>query len=204
MAGQPAAGPQRRRGAALEEALLTAAWQELVERGYARFTMEGVADRAGTSRPVLYRRWPGRMELALAAVRATISRDPVAAPDTGSLRGDLIAYLREGSAKRAELVTLLSLQMAEFFAETKSTPAQLREQFVGGQWRIDEIYGRAVARGEALPDRLTPRVRALAFDLLRNEMMMSLGPVPDDVITEIVDDIVLPLITGGRDGGPIS
>jgi Tetracyclin repressor-like, C-terminal domain len=132
-------------------------------------------------------------------VRARMDGDPVVVPDTGSLRGDLIAYLQAGSAKRAEFITLFSLQMTEFYAEAKSTPAQFREQVIAGRvTQADEIYRRAIARGEADPARLTPRVRELAFDLLRNEMMLHLRPVPGDVITEIVDDIVLPLITGRR------
>ena len=48
--------PQRRRGPALEEALLDAAWTELTERGYDEMTIDAVAVRAGTSRAVLYRR----------------------------------------------------------------------------------------------------------------------------------------------------
>jgi len=51
-------GTTRRRGAELEAALLDAAWDELQAVGYAGLTMEAVADRAGTSRAVLYRRWP--------------------------------------------------------------------------------------------------------------------------------------------------
>jgi AcrR family transcriptional regulator len=65
----------RRRGEALEDALLDAAWDELVEVGYGRFTIDGVAARAGTSRPVIYRRWPVRSDLAIAAVRRRAGRD---------------------------------------------------------------------------------------------------------------------------------
>src|ERR1700742_3539938 len=90
----------RRRGAALQEALLDAAWHELTTSGYGRFTMEAVAARAGTSTPVLYRRWPDRRDLALAAIRHYGDRNPVGVPDTGTLRGDLVAFLREASAKR--------------------------------------------------------------------------------------------------------
>jgi hypothetical protein len=58
----------------------------------------------------------------------------------------------------------------------------------------EEIFRRAVARGEADPDRLTPRVKSVAFDLLRNELVLTQRPVPRKVIEEIVDDIVLPLV----------
>ena len=60
-------GTSRRRGATLEEAILDAAWAELIDHGYAEMTLEAVAKRAGTSRPVLYRRWPSRTKLATAA-----------------------------------------------------------------------------------------------------------------------------------------
>jgi AcrR family transcriptional regulator len=184
----------RRRGAALEDALLTAAWDELTSAGFGRFTMEAVAERARTSTPVLYRRWPDRWDLAVAAVRHYGERNPVAIPDTGSLRGDLIAYLREASVKRAEVAAMFSMRMAEFFDETRSTPAQLREQIIGGRTTVEVVYERAVARGEIDPVILTPRVKTLAFDLLRNELMLTLRPVADEVVLEIVDDIVLPLV----------
>ena len=59
----------RRRGPELENALLEAAYAELVEGGLAAFTLDGVASRAHTSRPVLYRRWATREELVIAAIR---------------------------------------------------------------------------------------------------------------------------------------
>src|SRR6202034_2971411 len=104
-AGQPArpAGATRRRGATLERALLDAAWEELQSSGYARLTMERVAERASTSRAVIYRRWPNRAALVIAAWR---HRHPVVTgvlPDTGTLRGDVLAILRRASARITEL-----------------------------------------------------------------------------------------------------
>jgi AcrR family transcriptional regulator len=156
--------------------------------------MEAVLPGAGTSTPVLYRRWPDRRDLALAAIRHYGDRNPVDVPDTGTLRGDLVAFLRESSAKRAVVAALFSMQLAEFFDETRATPAQLRDQVLSGRSRVEEIWARAVARGEADPARLTPRVQAVPFDLLRNELMMTQRPVPRKVIEEIVDDVVLPLV----------
>src|SRR5262245_16865765 len=123
----------RRRGAELEEALLEAAWQELVAVGYARFTIEGVAARAGTSRPVLYRRWPDRSERAVAAVRHFGRSEPIPMPDTGSVRDDLVTLLRDASKARTELAALFSVQMGEFFAETGRSPADLRAEFLGAR-----------------------------------------------------------------------
>jgi AcrR family transcriptional regulator len=185
----------RRRGAALEEALLEAAWEELVESGYAGFTIDGVADRARTGRQVLYRRWPAKRDLAIAAVSHYQSRNPVAVPDTGSLRGDLVAYLTEAVDKRAEMAAMLTLNLSQFFAEGAGTPLQLRKEILGARAQAaDEIFDRAVARGEVDSARLTPRVRAVPFDVLRGQMMMTMGAVPAEEIVGIVDEIVLPLV----------
>ena len=61
---------------------------------------------------------------------------------------------------------------------------------------VDVVVDRAIARGEVDPATLTPRRRTLAFDLFRHEALMTLAPVPESVIQEIVDDIFMPLVTG--------
>jgi AcrR family transcriptional regulator len=195
-------GETRRRGAALEEALLEAAWRELVEVGYGRFTIESVAARAGTSRPVIYRRWPDRSELAIAAVRYFGRTDQVPTPDTGSVRDDLVALLRSASKSRAELAALFSVQMGEFFAETGRTPADLRADFLRERsqpWGIDEVLRRGVERGEIDPERLTPRIAGLPGDLLRHELLMTRRMASEETIVEIIDTIFMPLVVPRKD-----
>ncbi|GIF48276.1 TetR family transcriptional regulator [Asanoa ferruginea] len=192
---------QRRRGQELEDALLQAAWEELVAVGYGGFTIEGVAARAGTSRPVLYRRWPNRADLAVAAIQHYGRTDPVDLPDTGSLREDLIQVLRNASARRSELAVLFSVQMGQFFTETGTSPAKLRADFLSGRPQpsgINLILDRAAARGEIDAGRLTERIANLPSDLLRHEILMTLAPVADATIVEIVDDIFLPLVRPTR------
>ncbi|HWU59132.1 MAG TPA: helix-turn-helix domain-containing protein, partial [Microbacteriaceae bacterium] len=87
------ASGQRRRGPALETALLDAAWDELLAVGFGKLTMESVAVRARTGIAVLYRRWANKDELVLAAIEHYRNGHPVDVPDTGTLRGDLIAAL---------------------------------------------------------------------------------------------------------------
>jgi AcrR family transcriptional regulator len=81
---------ERRRGSRLEDAILDAAWAELVERGYPGLTLEGVAKRAGTSRPVLHRRWQSRTALATAALGRHIAQHPIVVPDLGSVRDESV------------------------------------------------------------------------------------------------------------------
>jgi len=190
---------ERRRGAALEAALLKAAWDELASVGYARFTIEGVVARAGTSRPVIYRRWANRHELALAALRAQFAAVSIELPDTGNVRDDLVALLSAAAASRAEVVTVISLQMGEFFAEAGVSFDDMRKDILAGRrMKLDDILARAVRRGEIEARKLTPRVRELPLHLLRHELLMTLRPVPKRTIEEIVDEIFLPLVRAGR------
>jgi len=185
----------RRRGAVLEDALLEAAWDELVEHGYDTLTYEAVAARAHTSRAVLYRRWPTKPDLALAAIRHTRADTLLPVPDAGSLRGDLIAVLRSANESRFRMAFFIWTRLGGYFAETGSGPADLRAAIMSGQpSRLDAVWDRALARGEVDPARVTPRVRRLPFDLFRDQLIMTLKPVPDEEIDEIVDQIVLPLV----------
>ena len=188
--------PRRRRGAELEDALLQAAWDEVFEHGYAALTIDAVAQRAGTSRPVIYRRWPGKAELVHAAVLRTMRHEQLAPPDTGSLRGDLVAVLHYANERRLGNSALLIYYLGPYFQETGTSPADLRREMFGDQpTTFDRVIERAVERGEIDASRLTPRLRSLAFDLYRHEALMTLAPVPDEVIDQILDEVFLPLVT---------
>jgi len=188
--------PKRRRGDVLEAALLDSAWEEIVEKGYDRFTIESVAERARTSRDVIYRRWPGKAELVHAAAARAGSQQPVPVPDTGTLRGDVIELLRQASRSRAQIGVQMILQLGGYFAETGTGIAELRKAFLSDRSRpMQQILDRAVERGEVDPTKLTPRVTEVAFDLYRQEMLMTLKVVPDEVAESIVDEVFLPLVT---------
>ncbi|MEV0385039.1 TetR/AcrR family transcriptional regulator [Nonomuraea sp. NPDC050643] len=192
--GRADGGASRRRGAALEDALLDAAWDVLLEHGYPGFTYEAVAARAGTSRPVLYRRWPQRDDLLL----ATLTRfwRPIEVPDTGSLRDDAIGFLRNANADRAGMITLMSVQLEDYFRATGTSLGELRDTLVppGLPTAFETIVARAVERGE-LPDvPRSSRVVNLPLDLLRHDMLMTMRAVPEESMAEIVDEAWLPLL----------
>jgi AcrR family transcriptional regulator len=183
----------RRRGAALEDAILDAAWAELVEHGYADMTLETVAKRAGTSRPVLHRRWPSRTKLAAAALARHLVLNPIEVPELGSVSAEMRLFLR-GLADRArpDLIRLV-FDMSGDLADAKSSLADVRAEFANDRL-MRAILDRGVARGEIDPDRLTPRIFALPTDLTRHDLLMTLRPPSDEVIREIVDEIFLPLV----------
>jgi AcrR family transcriptional regulator len=183
----------RRRGDVLNSAIFAATLDELTEVGYAKLTMERVAARAGASKASVYRRWPSRMELALDAARQ-LAPDPTSTPDTGSLRSDILAFLRSvasllagpaGEALRGVLGDALADQ---------SRTLELRRYSRGtGHQVMEEIVRRAVARGEINSNAITPRRLDVAQAMLREQFLFHGPPIPDAAIVEIVDETVLPL-----------
>ncbi|MGN6125636.1 MAG: TetR/AcrR family transcriptional regulator [Humibacter sp.] len=199
----PDAPATRRRGSELESALLDAAWDELSAKGYSGMTIDAVAERARTSRPVIYRRWPDREALALAAIRHHYDAEPIEVPDTGSLRGDLRELLRLASDRRTEMAVMLSAQLAGLFAETGMSLADVRARLIGGTtvWS-SVILTRAQQRGEIDVDIVPERVQNLPFDLMRHELLMTHASVSREFIDTTVDGIFLPLVEYYMRSGP--
>src|SRR3546814_6832941 len=113
----------RRRGAELEAARLDAAWAELLGGGYSALTIEGVAVRARTSRPVIARRWTSRGDLALAAFRHQLKIRPLTIPDESDIRAELISYIVElyrSEEHTSELQSLMRISYAVFCLKKKN------------------------------------------------------------------------------------
>lgn len=183
----------RRRGGVLESAIFTATLHELATAGYGAFSIEGVAATAGTGKSAIYRRWASKDELIAAALDATLPSLPEA-PDTGSLRGDLLVIMRAlgrlinsecGSAMRAILSNPAD---AEKLAVIKERVMVRRRQ------TMLDVVRRAVARGEARPDAVCRRVLETGPALAMHRYLSTGRPVSDSELIAIVDEILLPLI----------
>jgi AcrR family transcriptional regulator len=184
----------RRRGAALEEAILRAAAEELTETGYAGLTMDRVARRAGTNKNAIYRRWPDRLALGIAAYRqVTRTFQP---PDTGNLRDDVLGTLRLANRYWSSPPGAILRELMAAAGGAQNLLAQLTERStdaMAATWLT--ILRRALARGEVGPQALHPRVATVAIVLLRNEFVTRGVPTaPDEVLVEIVDEVYLPLV----------
>jgi AcrR family transcriptional regulator len=190
---------QRRRGEELEAALLDAAWDELAEAGFAKLTMESVAARARTGVAVLYRRWPNKDDLVMAAIRHYGETRPVEIPDTGSLRGDMLALLGGINDARGSFIVIVPATFAGLLSSSKLTPAEVRARIMGERplWS-HEIFRRAHERGEMDLDTIPRTVLSMPFDLMRHDLLMTLKPVPADRITAIIDDLFMPLVAAYR------
>jgi AcrR family transcriptional regulator len=167
---------------------------ELAETGYANLSVERVATRARTSKAAIYRRWPRRADLVVAAIRP-FGDDGDQPPDTGHVRSDLFAVLRAAADRLAGPVGEAARGIiAETLADPEATRAA-REHLMNGRTQlITAVLERAVQRGQAGPQALTPRLIGLAPTLLSAHFFMHGAPIPDDTIDEILDHVVMPLI----------
>ncbi|WP_183436593.1 TetR/AcrR family transcriptional regulator [Methylobacterium sp. R2-1] len=184
----------RRRGADLEQAILEAAWSELSERGYAYLTMDAVAARAGTSRPVLARRWDGRAALATAALRRRMADYPVDVPDRGDVRTELAEMLGLAAERATALAATFALFSTEYARDKGGTPSDLRATLLAGETSsLASILERGVARGEIDANKLTPPIASLLADLFRHHALMTWSAPDEDLRAAWIDTIFLPL-----------
>jgi AcrR family transcriptional regulator len=181
----------------LEQAILRAAADVLTEAGYGGLTMDRVARRAGTNKNAIYRRWPSRAALAIAAYRHLVVVEPEL-PDTGELRGDVLELLRGANRHWSSPLGDVLRSVLAGVGDDPELLAQLQDRAAdAGSAVWLTILGRAVARGEAPPEALHPRVATVAVVLLRNEFVTrGVTSVPDPVLVEIVDQVYLPLVRG--------
>ncbi len=179
-----------------EQEILDATLEVLSDVGYDRLTMDAVAARAKASKATLYRRWSNKVSLVIDAVHST--KTPTEMPDTGTLRGDLLAAFcgtggltePQGVAAFASVLTAMTLD-AEF-AEA------FRTQIIEPKTQLSKaIWERARQRGELRADLdITLLEPALAGIVLHRLFIM--GEQPDaDLISRVIDQIILPAATCG-------
>ncbi len=192
--------PQRRRGAALEDAILEAAYAELSEVGYTAFTVEGVAARARTGKASIYRRWPARGHLMLDAVCAHLpsatdcgiaTEIPEQMTTEEALRGVARAISRVISSPAGEVVRAIKCEavndpeLARAIDERFQAP---RREF------LLRLLRRGIERGEVRPGADTAIVAEVLPAVLTHRVIMQREPVTPRVITEIIEQVLLPLI----------
>lgn len=185
----------RRRGATLEEAILSAAVDELVAKGYAGMSMDGIARRAGTNKNAIYRRWPTRAAIGMAAYHRLSSAE-AQPPETGKLREDVLEMLRRANRRFSTPNSHILRDLLSSLGSDPELQVLFRELSAdAGAADWIEILRHALARGEVRPEALDPRVATVAIVLLRNEYVTrGEATVPDSVLVEITDKVFLPLV----------
>lgn len=182
----------RRTGTALLTAIRQATVDEWLEHGYAGTTFEGVARRAGTSKPVLYRRYRSRAHMVL---DSWSFQNPLELParGSGSLRGDLIAILGAINERFTQVGSdtfrgVLAEVDDELFEELPLFAAAAATD------TLSRVLHEARLRGELGDESIPQRVQLLPLTLLRHEFFFSREPPTERVLTEIVDQVCVPIL----------
>jgi AcrR family transcriptional regulator len=184
-------GPGRPRDAGHDRAILGATLRLLQEHGYAGLTIEGVAAAAGVSRPTIYRRWPSKPALVVAALVES-NQLALPSPDTGSLRGDLLEVQRRvvalTNAPNARRVT--AGLIADLATDPELAEKYVHDYLVPRRATVWQVLQRAVDRGELDADVDF----AFVYDLLVGPIFMRAvvwgQPLPPDAVEKSVDIVL--------------
>ncbi|WP_426595006.1 TetR/AcrR family transcriptional regulator [Cellulomonas sp. McL0617] len=185
--------PGRRRDESKDDAILDAARELLVERGFDGMTMDAVADRAGAGKATVYRRWPSKVLLTVDAIVCG-GNFPMSAQDvvdTGSLRGDLQSVrLGRPAANSSELMYGLMPAVRE----NPELASVFHEHFVASRVRLmHELLERARLRGELRDDIDLEFVAAVAPAMISYRKIVAGLPVDDAFVARVIDSVILPL-----------
>jgi AcrR family transcriptional regulator len=192
--------PQRRRGAALEDAILEATYAELTEVGYGGLRVEAVAARARTGKASIYRRWPTKLALVLDALIAEL---PTAEQcGVGMIFDDSMTTfdaLREiaktiteilqgpaGDAMRAvKCESMTDPELARLVDERFQEPR--RQAMLA-------LLARGVERGEVRPEAVTPLVADVLPAVLAHRVILQREPIEAGDISDIIEQVLIPLV----------
>jgi AcrR family transcriptional regulator len=182
------------RSARVRAAVLQATLEAMAEHGPGGVTISEIARRAGVHATSVQRRW-GTAENVMLDAMLTRSQDELPVPDTGTLRGDLIAF---GRLIAAYLATPLGAALHRTMAVTEDDPelADGRTRFWRTRYDAAQVMiARAIERNE-LAAGTDP---ALALELLVAPLhfrtLLIRQPLDDSLIEQVVDTLLRGLAT---------
>jgi AcrR family transcriptional regulator len=185
------------RWTARETELLAVTLRLLQKHGYDRLTVEAVATEAKASKATMYRRWPSKAELVLAAF---IEGTRVAAvpPHSGSLRGDLLevgAVVCEEARHHASTMRAVLTEMSR----NPALSAAMEDEFVHQRKLVmNEILSDAVDRGEIDEAVISDEIWDLLPGYLVFRFLIPGRPPTDETVRALVDEVLMPSLNRTR------
>lgn len=195
-----ACAPQRKRGAALEDAIREAAYAELTEAGYTAFSVEAVAARARTGKASIYRRWPTKQDLVMDTLCAQLPTpaqcgmemeldDSVTTVDAlrmvASAIGSVITSPAGDALRAIKCEAAADPELAQLIDERFQAP---RREF------LLQLLRRGVARGEVRPGADTALVADVVPAVLTHRVIVQREPLTERDITAVIEQIFIPLV----------
>jgi AcrR family transcriptional regulator len=180
----------RPRSAECDRLILDTALAEYAARGLEGMSVDAVAARAGVSKATIYRRYPSKEELVVAAV-LVMADETAPKPDTGSLRGDVSASLQNLRALLADPVLGAATRMLVSDVLHHDGLATMHREFV--RMRREgtfDAFRRAIARGELDPEvDFDFAADILSAPLFYRHLVMR-ETVTDEYVERVVDNFI--------------
>ncbi|QEN17507.1 TetR-like C-terminal domain-containing protein [Mycolicibacterium sp. ELW1] len=179
---------------AREAELLAATLQLLQQHGYERLTVDAVAATAKASKATVYRRWPSKGELVLAAFIEGV-RCAAVRPDTGSLREDLLRLgeaITEHAAKHSATIRAVMVEVSRDPALREAMQHQFLDQ---RKALIESVLQHAVDRGEIKAEAITEELWDLMPGYLIFRSIVPNRPPDRRTVRAIVDNVIIPSLT---------
>jgi AcrR family transcriptional regulator len=182
---------------ARHRAICDAVFEVLGEVGYDQMSMDAVAARARASKATIYRAWPHKPDLVIEALVHRFGGAPEP-PDTGTLRGDLLALMTMACqvANSPEGAVVLGLMSAAAHNPDLSRTLY-RCTYETKQPVHETIINRAMARGEIPPGTDPDLLHEVLYAMVLSRRIWAAGSLDDDFAVHIVDDVLLPVLRRG-------
>ncbi|WP_232006311.1 TetR/AcrR family transcriptional regulator [Mycobacterium sp. 852013-50091_SCH5140682] len=177
-----------------EAELLAITLRLLQEHGYDRLTVDAVAATARASKATVYRRWPSKGELVLAAFIEGI-RQVAVPPETGSLRGDLLRVGQVICEQAHQHGTTIRAVLTEVSRDPALSEA-MQHQFLDQRKAMLELILRAaVARGEISESAISDELWDLMPGYLIFRSIIPNRPPTPETVRALVDNVMIPSLT---------
>ncbi|SHN75175.1 TetR/AcrR family transcriptional regulator [Cryptosporangium aurantiacum] len=193
----PAVKPGRKRDHTRDPEILDAALDVLAETGYEGMTIDQVAARAKAGKATLYRRWPSKAELVIDAIGCMKKEDlrPEALPDTGTLRGDLLAMIKPPTIQDATRKLQIMSGVVSMLSKHPELGDALRAAMIEPRAAANRfLLRRAIERGEIRADCDVEFLALLSPSMTFYRTLFQQRPVDREFLVSIIDEILLPAV----------
>jgi AcrR family transcriptional regulator len=166
-----------------------AAAELLLEEGLSAVSMDAIAEHAGVSKATIYRWWPTKEALALDALHhewAEKSEDP---PDTGSLRGDLLALMRPWArlVRSRPYARVIGTFVAKAHTDPDFAAEYVNRLVLPRRDRARLVFARAIGRGEVSADIDVDVALDLLYGALYHRLLHGHAKLSDAFVAKVID-----------------
>jgi len=187
----------RKRDHTRDPEILDAALDVLAETGYDGMTIDMVAARAKAGKATVYRRWSSKAELVVDAVacmkRTDLDVDHL--PDTGTLRGDLVAMIKPRSIEDAERKLQIMAGLVSMISRDPGLAEAVNAAIVEPRVSVNRAFlQRAIERGEIAADCDVETLALLSPSMASYRVLIEQKPVDREFLLALIDGVILPAV----------